>query len=60
MKMTEQMKLEYKIYRKACPEANVEPRRADYLAGKVPRRVLSIMELEQTEREWERREVLAG
>jgi hypothetical protein len=58
--MTEQMKLEYKIYRAACRESNVEPSRADFLAGEIADRVLSVMELEQNEREWERREVLSA
>ena len=60
MKMTEQMKLEYKIYRAACRESNVEPVRADFLAGEVSDSVISVMALEQNEREWERREVLAA
>jgi len=60
MKMTEQMKLEYKIYRAACREANVKPSRAAYLAGEIPDRVLHLMELEQNERELERRRAFAS
>jgi hypothetical protein len=60
MKMTEQQRLEYKIYRAACREANVKPVRADFLYGEIPYRVIEIMGLEQNEREHERRKVLAG
>ena len=56
VKMTEQQRLEYKLYRKACRESNVEPTRADFLAGDVPDDVIDIMGLEQNERERERRE----
>ena len=60
MKMTEQMQLEYKIYRAACREAKVEPSRADFLAGEIPDGVLHLMELEQNERELERRRAFAS
>ena len=35
-KMTEQQKREYKAYRKECRISNVEPVRADFLAGEIP------------------------
>ena len=36
VKMTEPQKLDYKLYRKACRFANVEPTRADFLLGDIP------------------------
>jgi hypothetical protein len=36
VKMTEQQKSEYKLYRKACRFAGVEPTRADFLLGDIP------------------------
>lgn len=36
VKMTEQQKREYSLYRKACRFAGVEPTRADFLAGDIP------------------------
>jgi hypothetical protein len=36
MKMTEQQKQEYKLYRKECKSSGVEPVRADFLAGEIP------------------------
>ena len=36
MKMTEQQKADYKTYRKECRISNVEPVRADFLAGDIP------------------------
>ena len=52
MKMTEQQKLDYKLYCKACRINNVEPTRADFLAGDIPSHVINEMELESNEREW--------
>jgi len=60
MKMTEQQRLEYKLYRKECKISNVEPVLADFLAGEIPSCVTYHMELEQNERERERREELAA
>jgi hypothetical protein len=57
--MTEQQKRECKTYRAACRMANVEPVRADFLAGEIPNSVIYEMELEQNEKEWDRRKVLA-
>lgn len=34
--MTEQQKRDYKLYRAACLMSNVEPVRADFLAGDIP------------------------
>jgi len=53
--MTEQQKLEYKLYRQACRINNVEPVRADFLAGDINSGVIRDMELEQNEIEWQRR-----
>jgi hypothetical protein len=36
MKMTEQQKKQYKLYRSECQVSNVEPVRADFLAGDIP------------------------
>jgi len=36
MRMTEQQKREYKLYRKECRVSNVEPVLADFLAGDIP------------------------
>lgn len=36
MKMTAQQKAEYQAYRKECKMSNVEPSRADFLAGDIP------------------------
>jgi hypothetical protein len=58
MQMTEQQRLEYKIYRKACAECDIEPVLAEFLAGEITDGVVSIMELGQNEREWERREAI--
>ena len=58
--MSAQQKLEYKIYRAACKVSNVEPSRADFLAGEIPDSVIHEMDLEQNEREWEQRKVLAA
>jgi hypothetical protein len=60
MKITEQQRLEYKLYRAACLISNVEAVRADFLAGDFPDCVVSVMEYEQNEAEWERREALAA
>jgi hypothetical protein len=49
VRMTEQQKLEYRLYREACKISNVEPVRADFLAGDMPSCVSSHMELEQNE-----------
>jgi hypothetical protein len=40
MKMTEQQKQQYKLYRSECQVSNVEPVRADFLAGDIPSCVL--------------------
>jgi hypothetical protein len=60
MKMTEQQKAEYKLYRQACRMSNVEPVRADFLAGEIPNCVTYQMELEQNELEWARRKAMAA
>ena len=60
MKMTEQQKLEYNLYRRECRISNVEPVLADFLAGDIPSCVTYHMELEQNENEWERRKVMAA
>jgi hypothetical protein len=60
MKMTEQQTLEYKLYKAACRLSNVEPTRADFLAGDIPNCVVSVMEYEQNEAEWGRRKALAA
>ncbi len=60
MKMTEQQKLEYKLYRAACRINNVEPVRADFLAGDISSGVINDMELEQNENEWDRRKTFAA
>jgi hypothetical protein len=57
VKMTEQQRLEYKLYRAACLLSNVEPVRADFLSGDIPWCVIHDMELELNENELERREV---
>ena len=36
VRMTEQQKAEYKLYRKACGFSGVVPTRADFLAGDIP------------------------
>ncbi|HWO32401.1 MAG TPA: hypothetical protein VNO32_26700 [Candidatus Acidoferrum sp.] len=36
MKMTDEQKVAYKAYRKECRISNVEPVRADFLAGDIP------------------------
>lgn len=59
-KMTEQQKLEYKLYRAECQVSNVEPVRADFLTGEIPSCVTYQMELEQNELEWKRRKVMAA
>lgn len=60
VKMTEQQRLEYKLYRKACPMSNVEPVLADFLAGDILSCVTHDMELEQNENEWARRKAFAA
>jgi hypothetical protein len=60
MKMTEQQRLEYKLYRAGCRISNVEPVRADFLAGDIPDCVISVMEYEQNGAEWGRRKALAA
>jgi hypothetical protein len=55
VKMTEQQALEYKIYREACKLHGVEPVRSDFLLYKMPKSVLREMELEQNEKEHDRR-----
>ncbi len=56
VKMTEQQRLEYKLYRAACLLSNVEPVRADFITGDIPWCVINDMELELNENELERRE----
>lgn len=34
--MSEQQKIAYKLYRAECRVSNVEPNRADFLAGEIP------------------------
>lgn len=58
--MTEQQKIEYKIYRAACRMSNVEPVLKDFLAGDISDCVISVMEYEQNEAEQERRKALAA
>jgi hypothetical protein len=58
--MTEQQRLEYKVYRAACRMNNVEPVRADFLAGDIPSCVTYHIELEQNEVEWSRRTMAAA
>jgi hypothetical protein len=60
MKMTEQQTLEYKLYREGCQLSNVEPVRADFLAGEIPDCVISCMEFEQNENEWARRKAMGA
>jgi hypothetical protein len=60
MKMTEQQKAEYKMYRNECRISNVEPVRADFLAGEIPSCVSFHMELEHNELEWDRRKAMAA
>jgi hypothetical protein len=58
-KMTEQQRLEYKLYRRACKVNNVEPVLADFLAGDINSGVIHHMELEQNELEYDRRAMAA-
>jgi hypothetical protein len=44
VKMTDQQKREYALYRKACRFAGVGPTRADFLAGDIPSCVTREME----------------
>jgi hypothetical protein len=60
MKMTEQQKSEYKLYRAACRISDVEPVRADFLAGDIPSCVIADMEYQQNEAEWERCEAMGA
>ena len=60
MKMTEQQRLEYKLYRAECRISNVEPVLADFLAGEIPSCVTFHMELEKTRRQWGRRKAMAA
>ena len=60
VKMTEIQKLEYKMYRAACRINNVEPVRADFLAGDIPSGVIYHMEVEQNELELGRRTMAAA
>jgi hypothetical protein len=60
VKMTEQQKLEYKSYRKACQASSVEPVLADFLAGDIPNCVIHQLELQQNEMEWSRRTMAAA
>jgi hypothetical protein len=46
-KMTEQQKREYTAYRKECRISNVEPVRADFLAGDIPSGVRYQLELQK-------------
>jgi hypothetical protein len=47
MKMTEQQKAEYQAYRKECQVSNVEPVRADFLAGDIPSCVIYQLDLQK-------------
>jgi hypothetical protein len=47
MKMTEQQKVAYKAYRKECRISNVEPVRADFLAGDIPHCVAHQLALQE-------------
>jgi hypothetical protein len=47
MKMTKQQKREYKAYRKECRISNVEPVRADFLAGDIPNCVRYHLEMQK-------------
>jgi len=58
--MTEQQRLEYKLYRKECCISGVEPVLADFLAGEIPHCVTYQMELEQNELESGRRKAMAA
>jgi hypothetical protein len=49
MKMTEQQQHDYKMYRAECLVSNVEPVRADFLAGELPDSVCYQLELQQNE-----------
>jgi len=60
VKMTEQQRLEYKLYRAACKINNVEPVRVDFLAGDINSGVIRDMELEQNEHECSRRKAMAA
>lgn len=60
MKMTEQQRFEYKLYRAGCRVSNVEPVLADFQAGEIPDCVTSHMELEQNELEYARRKAYAA
>ena len=44
VKMTEQQKSEYKLYRAACRVSGVEPTRADFLLGDIPSCVMGEMD----------------
>ena len=60
MKMTEQQRLEYKLYRAGCRISNVEPVVADFLAGEIPDSVIHYMEFDQNENEWDPRKTFAA
>ena len=45
--LTEQQKLEWKLYRRACRVQGVEPVRANFLTGDIPSCVTNWMKLEQ-------------
>ena len=47
MRMTEQQKREYALYRKECRLSNVEPVRADFLSGDIPSCVRHQLELQK-------------
>lgn len=49
VKMTEQQAHDYKMYRAECAVSNVEPNRADFLAGEIPDSVCHQLELQQNE-----------
>jgi hypothetical protein len=46
-KMTEQQRRDYKLYRAECRISNVEPVRADFLAGDIPSCVSYQLELQR-------------
>jgi hypothetical protein len=60
VKMTEQQRIEYKLYRQGCQINNFEPVRADFLAGDIPSCVIDYMGSEQNENEWQRRKAMAA
>ena len=60
MKMTEQQKLDYKMYRKECAMSNVEPVLRDFLTGEMPWPVCYQLELQQNEMSWPQLRAMAA